>query len=412
MIWCWRSNVQTHRKLFPFWGSHNIKLHLQFTLGELQILLILMLLSSFCSRLWKGLSALSEHLTMSSRWNWSLSSPMNSGRKWLINRADGTVWHSPRIRTIRTILAFSIISTCGWNRYQMDKTQVLATASWAGIWSSISGRITRQSCKCGSSHRCPDLPHPFSFSWHDLQLQLLNSLHVFSQALLDHFLWRETHAFRWIFLSLSDILNSGSYPWTLWKEGKHEHWCQSPYQPPRDLWLSDWSRISNENKATYFWYSPPKQIRWVGTDGVPQVRTWYRNIHIWLRSVLTGYCEWGAIPLDRLPSWCHSTNSADSSHVFCGSFAKAISSRDSTTRWKGWSRLLKFHPSIRTDGLSNNLCWHFILLFPALGLIPARRFVFTCAQHFDLSLKKACILMLFQDQPTLFRSQIPIGVSA
>jgi len=117
----------------------------------------------------------------------------------LINRADGTMWHSPRIRTIRTILAFSIISTCGWNRYQMDKTQVLATASWAGIWSSISGRITRQSCKCGSSHRCPDLPHPFSFSWHDLQLQLLNSLHVFSQALLDHFLWRETYAFRWIF---------------------------------------------------------------------------------------------------------------------------------------------------------------------------------------------------------------------
>ena len=23
-IWCWRSNVQTCGKLFPFWGSHNI----------------------------------------------------------------------------------------------------------------------------------------------------------------------------------------------------------------------------------------------------------------------------------------------------------------------------------------------------------------------------------------------------
>ena len=31
----------------------------------------------------------------------------------LINRADGTMWHSPRIRMIRTILAFSIVSTCG-----------------------------------------------------------------------------------------------------------------------------------------------------------------------------------------------------------------------------------------------------------------------------------------------------------
>jgi len=23
-IWCWRSNIQIHGKLFPFWGSHNM----------------------------------------------------------------------------------------------------------------------------------------------------------------------------------------------------------------------------------------------------------------------------------------------------------------------------------------------------------------------------------------------------
>jgi len=43
--------------------------------------LIPILLSSFFARLWTGLSTLSEYLTTRGRWNWSLSSPMNSERK-------------------------------------------------------------------------------------------------------------------------------------------------------------------------------------------------------------------------------------------------------------------------------------------------------------------------------------------
>ena len=44
--------------------------------------LILILLSSCFAIVWRGLSALAEYLTTSCRWNWSLSSPMNSVRRW------------------------------------------------------------------------------------------------------------------------------------------------------------------------------------------------------------------------------------------------------------------------------------------------------------------------------------------
>ena len=47
----------------------------------------------------------------------------------------------------------------------------------------------------------------------------------------------------------------------------------------------------------------------------------------------------------------------------------------------------RFHPSIKTGGLSNGLCCHFVPLSTALGLVPARRFILTCAQSFDLSWK-------------------------
>lgn len=142
-----------------------------------------------------------------------------------------------------------------------------------------------------------------------------------------------------IFSPLSIISDSGSYPWALWKAGKGASFRINRKSEICSCWIG--VEIPTKIKQpTLIFSSKTNQVSW----------------HRWCapgpnlvqkHSYLAEKCSrrtlrMGAIPLNQLPSWCYSTNLADSSHVLCDSFAKAISPRDSTTRWKRWSRLLNF----------------------------------------------------------------------
>ena len=65
-----------------------------------------------------------------------------------------------------------------------------------------------------------------------------------------------------------------------------------------------------KNKATYLdilFQNKLGESIWYAQNPNPVPNSSYWTEISWM-NVLAGHCEWGATPLDRLPSWCHSTS--------------------------------------------------------------------------------------------------------
>ena len=69
-------------------------------------------------------------------------------------------------------------------------------------------------------------------------------------------------------------------------------------------------QFSNKNKATYLdilFQNKLGDSIWYAQNPNPVPNSSYWTGISWM-NVLAGHCEWGATPLHRLPSWCHSTS--------------------------------------------------------------------------------------------------------
>jgi len=110
------------------------------------------LLSSSPARLWTGLSALSEYLTTSGRWNWLSSFPMNSERRCNEITEQQSRWDNVTLTEDLDGSHHASFFYCE-RRTHIRWTRTRHERLWMWTWSRHIN--TRRSCKCGSSHKRP-----------------------------------------------------------------------------------------------------------------------------------------------------------------------------------------------------------------------------------------------------------------
>ena len=147
---------------------------------------------------------------------------------------------------------------------------------WA--WASASRHIiTWWSCECGRVTSAPARLIRF------LSADMISSYNWLT-SYKNWILWSRLQVNN--FLPLFDcsyILESDSIPCVLWKEGNINIRASFRISRKWEIVAAKLAWKFPRKQSNPLWYSPPKQTRWIGTDGVPQVWTWYKTIRIGLR---------------------------------------------------------------------------------------------------------------------------------
>ena len=99
--------------------------------------MIPILLLSFFASFWRGLSALSEYLTTRGRWNWSLSSPMNSERKCNEISEQQSQWNNVTLTEDSDGSYHTSFFHCE-HRTHIRWTRTRHECLWMWTWSDIS----------------------------------------------------------------------------------------------------------------------------------------------------------------------------------------------------------------------------------------------------------------------------------